>query len=214
MRITKNMLPAQLNRLGKIERAVKQAEKKLMPNALVYKTNGWRLSPTNGPRDPVYEATPPIELLGLFESLSETIGLSSYRHFADLGSGLGMASFTAAAIFEKVTGFECDARLLSKAEEIRRQFGITNVNFLKKDFTRQRDLKDFDIVYFYKPFREDFIHQIGKALGRTKSGTLIISRIFTDEHLFDRRRFTPIYPPDWEPSNQFYVSMFYVLERK
>ena len=214
MRIIKNMPVAQLNRLGKIERAVKQAEKKLMPHGSLCQTDDWRLAPTDGPRAAVYMATPPLELLELFESLRETIDLSAYHHFADLGSGLGMASFAAATIFEQVTGFECDERLFLKAEQIRQQFGIANVNFLKRDFTRRPNLKDFDLVYFWKPFRDDFIHQMGKILRKTKPGTLIISRIFTDEHLFDQRRFTPIYPPDWEPSNRFHFSMFYVLARK
>jgi len=185
MRLSSN--PSVIRRMIKVEQAVKEAEIKLAPPAA--RSNGRIHFATSGTRLPFYEATPYIPLLRVIDELR----LPSKLHFADLGSGLGMACFAAATYFARVTGFEIDPRLHAEAERIRQAEKVEGISFLNQDFMAA-NLQDFNVLYLFRPFTEYFEFRAGQKLNETKPGTVVISYVFTNHLLFNVRTFRQIYP--------------------
>jgi hypothetical protein len=132
--------------------------------------------------------------------------LSTHKHYASLGSGLGMDCFTAAEYrepetglqFSTITGFEFDQRLCAEARGIAQEFGFENVTFINEDFIRSphADPSLFDVIYFYRPFVDNFIPLMAERLRKTSPGTIVISRLFTFPSVFSSEFFRQIYPPE------------------
>ncbi len=210
--------PFDFKRLKQIELAVKRAEQKFMPSGFKEKIgpNDWGFFFPEGPRHPSYHATPPRHLLRHFVDLThiKKTGLSPDSHFADLGSGLGMVCFTAAMFpyFREVTGIEIDPHLHAEAEKIRQKFGVRNVEFRNADFMNA-DLREFDVLYFFRPYKDSFVQLMRDKLVETNPGTIVISYGGFDIKLFRLRAFRPIYPINWKPSEE-HVWDFYAFVRK
>ncbi|MBU0671495.1 MAG: class I SAM-dependent methyltransferase [Candidatus Margulisbacteria bacterium] len=185
------------SRLTQIKRAIQQAESQIRDSSHQPRTwpGSWSSFATQGIRKPSYGATPPELLLRCLIDidLAEHTILRPDLHFVDLGSGLGMASFTAAQYFSRVTGFEFDPYLSLAAERIRQHFGIQNVSFRLEDFIAA-DLTGFDVTYFYYPFVERFAEIMGAKLQELTPGTVVISHSLGGPRLFPPQDFRSIYP--------------------
>lgn len=184
-------------KLPHIKAAVRQAEKRIMPHPESQAKLGHSpdiLFKTSGPRGPWYEGTPIPEVLDHLDELN----LPPHLHFVDLGSGLGNACFAAAAVFDRVTGIEQNPEFLREADKIRFKFSLSNVRFQNQDFVLV-PLKPFDVIFFYKPFADDFGMHMRKKLLETAPGTYIISRQIMPRILYDRSNFDYLAPLDgWE----------------
>jgi hypothetical protein len=170
----------------KIQARIKEAEKKLMLKE--WGTDqffGNVYIPLDGPRDPAYQGTPVFRSLEYLDKLS----LPQRYQFVDLGSGLGAACYGAAEHFERVTGYENNQLIFEEAENIRSESGIDNVRFINTDFMRI-SLSPFRVVFFFRPFAENFFEEIRPKLLETEPGTYIISRQFRLPEIFDESNFS------------------------
>jgi len=141
---------------------------------------------TQGPNHAVYHSSEGGSLLTTLDNLK----LDPRLIFGDLGAGLGMACFAAAGYFNDVVGFEVDERFHNAAEEIRISFGLDSILFLHQDFTaRTYSFKYLGVVYFYKPFFENFNLIMGATLLRLSTGAIIISRGACDSSVFPSEYF-------------------------
>ena len=170
---------------------------------------------TEGPRKPIYAGTDEGDFLKLLPELSPLVKNLIFQkaHFADLGSGFGRICFAASFVFKKVTGFEIDSQLCEEAEKTRQQFGIRNVTFLNRDFLTA-DLRPFEVLYFYKPFKRLFPLLMAEKLAETKPGAVVISYLETGPDLFNPDLFRPVYPPNWGSCDEEVSSHFYVVKRR
>ena len=188
-------------KLPHIQQAIHAAEKRIAPPPKHRAQLGHSsdvLFPTSGPRGPWYEGTPIPEVLAHLDRLD----LPPHLHFVDLGSGLGNVCFAAAAVFDRVTGLEQNPEFLMEAEKIRFKFRLSHVRFQNQDFVRV-PLKPFDVIFFYKPFADDFGVHMRKKLLETAPGTYIISRQIMPRILYDRSNFDYLAPLDsWEATPQ------------
>lgn len=189
-------------KLPHIMHAVRQVEKRIIPpeHRARLGHSSDVLFPTSGPRGPWYEGTPIPEVLAHLDRLD----LPPHLHFVDLGSGLGNVCFAAAAVFDRVTGLEQKPEFLMEAEKIRIKFRLSSVRFQNVDFVR-RDvpLTPFNVIFFYKPFADDFGMHMRIKLLETAPGTYIISRRFMPRLLIDRSNFDYLAPLDsWEATPQ------------
>lgn len=195
--------------------AAREAERRILPAE--HRARGTQkreiLFPLTGPRNPWYEGTPIPDVLKHLD----TLNLAPNRRFVDLGSGLGSACFAAAAVFDRVTGIEQNAKFLKEAENIRRTFNISSVRFEQGDFMCL-PLDPFDVVFFYKPFADDFGMHMRKKLLETARGTYIISRQIMPRLLIDRSNFDYLAPLDnWRPTpenSRLPYADFYTFIRK
>ena len=163
-----------LNQIQRIESAVKLAEKKFTHQDRVrVLPSGWRAFSTAAPRSAAYQATPTFLLLSKLDAMK----LPREYHLADLGSGLGLACFTASLYFERVTGFELDPALLRAAENVRAELGIKNVAFKNQDFL-EADLSPFNALYIFQPFLDGFIQLFSQKLLELKPGTIVLANLF------------------------------------
>jgi hypothetical protein len=201
----------------KLQRAVMHAERNIIsPHKLVNmnpaKWDRWVYFPIKNkkcPNMPEYFATPPRVLLRIF-SIAQ---LPEESQFADLGSGLGMACFTASFFFKHVTGFEFDRRLFSSAERIRRKFNLNNVDFKKTDFL-EADLKPYNVLFMYWPFKIKFAELMSDKLKETKPGTYIISHKYNKQDVFNPKDYTAIYPDLWKGITYKLLPATFVFRRK
>lgn len=186
-------------KLPHIMTAAREAEQRIRPHPNLHLRHGRSLEvlfPTSGPRNPWYEGTPIPDILNHLD----TLDLAPNRHFVDLGSGVGNVCFAAAAVFDRVTGIEQKREFLLEAEHIRVQFNLSSVSFHHQDFVRV-PLRPFDVIYFYKPFADDFGMHMRKKLLETAHGTYIISRMIMPRLLIDRENFDYLAPLDnWRPT--------------
>lgn len=188
MRITP--IPSQSRaKLREIAAEVKRTELRFISPEAVhdFKPEAWKLFYTAAPRLSIHEATPPELLLPFLENNA----FPRDEHFADLGAGLGMASFSAAAFYDNVTGFEYDPLVCGEAERIARQFGIKNVLFRQEDFTKA-DLSRFSTLFIYKPFFRNFDSIMRGLMEDLMPGTKVICRRFIPPVLDEARLFTPL----------------------
>jgi methylase of polypeptide subunit release factors len=181
----------------------------------IFEKFGDAIFPLRGPRSPHYGGTPIQSLLDHLDKLS----LPSQHHFADLGAGLGAACFAAAAKFDQVTGFETQKRIRTEAETLRKMYGINHVRFINQDFMEEEaSLRSFNVIYFFKPFSENFFVRIREKLLETEPGTVIISRRFMGRELYDKFNFDFLPPLDnWmSTAEQPYLPQadFYTFIRK
>jgi len=170
----------------KIQARIKEAEIKLLPKEWGIKEfYGSIYIPLDGPRDPAYQGTPVSRFLEYLDKLS----LPQRYQFVDLGSGLGAACYGAAEHFERVTGYENNQVIFEEAENIRSEFGIDNVKFINTDFMRI-SLSPFKVVFFFRPFADNFFEEIRPKLLETRPGTRLISRQFRLPEVFSGADFS------------------------
>jgi len=173
------------------ERAVWYAEKRFAnPNGRIDTTYGdWECFPTAAPRNATYTSSRIRPFLDTIQELK----LPWETRFADLGSGLGNIGFAAARCFREVTLFEYDKRLLQASEEIGREQELDNIIYRNEDFTKA-DLTGIDVLFFFKPFRDDFVEKMIEVVERTKPGTIVIGYAAACElpGIFSFRYFRPI----------------------
>lgn len=182
-----------LGTLLNIQKAVKQAEGKFKHkqnplDKVIHRE--WAYLHTDGPRRPIHHVTPYQELLNHVKILN----ISPESKAGVLGSGLGMASYTLASRVKDVTGWEIDPEIYAEAEGIRQSFNISNISFIKDDFLTGADLSTFSLIYFYKPFTDNFIEVMGEKLKETVPGTIVISRRFCHIRTFNPSDFLVIHP--------------------
>ncbi|MFH1684091.1 MAG: class I SAM-dependent methyltransferase [Candidatus Margulisiibacteriota bacterium] len=188
-----------------------RAERKF-PGAKSTNNQGFSSFITQGPNNPVYAAIPPALLLPLIERLQ----LSADLHYASFGLGLGMDCFAVAKVFKKVTGYEIDPKLVAEAERIKTALGLENVSFRNQDFLTipADEMNQFDVVVFFRPFKDNFFRLMGNKLRELRSGATAISYAFYHPLLFPSRQFDPLYPTNWNPPEENIASEFYVFRRK
>lgn len=176
-------------KLRAIAAEVKRTELRFInPEAIHdFKPEAWKLFQTAAPRIAIHEATPPELLLPFLENNA----FPREEHIADLGSGLGMASFTAGCYYLNVTGFELDPLVCGEAERIASQFQVDNVQFRQEDFT-QADLSRFSTIFFYKPFFRNFDSIMRGLMEDLMPGTKVICRRFIPPVLDEAWLFTPL----------------------
>ncbi|MDD4179199.1 MAG: class I SAM-dependent methyltransferase [Candidatus Margulisbacteria bacterium] len=169
---------------------------------------------TNCPGSAGHDFTDPASLLRHIETVSHLVPLTGEESVVSLGSGLGMDSFVFALIFCSVTGFEVDQEVITEARRIQALFGLTNINFIKRNFLEPKvDLSPYDLVYFYKPLEYDFEKKIGELVQSAKPGAIVISRAFPHRALHRQKKFKVIYPFDWDPTCRFMASDYYTAVR-
>ena len=170
-----------LKKIITIERSVRQAERKFVPPWMLSGeyANKRESFTTNGPRRSVYLATSLRSLLEIFKK----VDLPKEGHFADLGSGLGMACFTASFYFRQVTGFEIDPKVNAAAEQIRQKFSLNNVRLINADFLNA-DLQPFDVIFMFRPFLDNLLGTMFEKLKETRPGTLVIRHGYNSDEVF------------------------------
>jgi SAM-dependent methyltransferase len=151
--------------LNRVARELQAAQARFVPPSEAF--DRWRPFPTAGPGVAMHLATAP----GNFISFLQRSGIPRDLHFVDLGSGLGLACFAAAAYFEHVTGIEIDPAVAAEAEKVRAQF---------------------DVVYFFMPFFKNFEQLMGEKLKEARPGTYILYHQFPLRALTNRHFFRPI----------------------
>lgn len=158
---------------------------------------GWKSIRAEGSCQAIYVATPPEQLLRHFEFLSKKYAaiLVSLKHILDLGSGLGMACFALAHLFENVTGCEQDPRLHWGAEQIRQDNNITNITFKNRDFRHlsTAEIQAFDAIFAYVAIQNPG-EGIEDILFRASPGTLIVLRECDLRKLFESPQFRLLHP--------------------
>ncbi len=194
----------------KIQARIKEAEKKLLPKEWKVKEFfGSIYIPLDGPRDPAYQGTPVSRFLGYLDKLS----LPRRYPFVDLGSGLGAACYGAAEHFERVTGYESNRAIFDEAENIHSEFGIDNVKFINTDFM-QVPLSPFRVVFFFRPFADNFFEEIRPKLLETEPGTYLISRQFRLPEIFDGSNFSLLEKLAGQEEKDFPNFPFYAYLRR
>ncbi|KPJ68590.1 hypothetical protein AMJ44_06190 [candidate division WOR-1 bacterium DG_54_3] len=208
-----------INKLVQIEFEVRKAEKEFIKPSSQrrYSIDHWSFR-TRAPRKARHAITSAFLLLSHIQEAREAGGLelSPDWRCADLGSGLGMSTFSLALRFGfiKVIGYELDKKVISRAERTRQRHGIGNVRFEYKDFLEE-DLSPYKLLYIYQPFFENFVEYMNLPMLETAPGTIIISRIasFFREQIFVEPFFRLIYAsPKNQPSNPF-LAEFYTYQR-
>lgn len=180
------------NKLGPIRQAVAEVSREMIPKYrrdLTGAAEAGFFIPC-GARCPVHVITPP-ELL---QPALDKLDLPDKTHMADLGSGLGMACFTAAADtrIESVIGYEFDSQVFDRALWIRNRFEVEQVWFINSDFLWS-PISGFNLIYFYMPFAQRFDEIMAKKLQETQPGTQVLSRNHTSERIFPPERFKPLF---------------------
>jgi hypothetical protein len=181
------LTPLQLRKIRRIEEEVKKVEKKFLKGiwGKIAKEIGAAYFCTKAPHQAAYGHTHPK----LFFQHLLSLKLDPYLPFVDLGSGFGMAVFTASLYFKKAVGFECDPRLHAKAQELRNLLKLKNVELINQNFLKA-DLSPFRVFYFFKPFYEDFDQLMGEKLKEVEPGSIIISHYYFNRTLFPTKFFT------------------------
>jgi methylase of polypeptide subunit release factors len=163
-------------------------------------------------REEVYIASDTYALYSLIERLD----LNPKYHFADLGSGLGAACFTAAQHFKNVVGFEMDTPLCEEAEVVRQELGFDNVRFINQDFLDNNvDLSSFKVLYTFQPFLSDFKELMSERMRKIEPGTFVIAYVFfyLHQHLFPTDSFRLIYPTPEDKLKRPQGDFYYVYQR-
>lgn len=170
-----------VRRLFQIENAVKKAERKRCAASgtrpVIRSPRSWVGIKIGGAYDAGYASTSFRVFLGYMEKVARKLPVSSRDRFADLGSGLGMVCFSASLAFRNITGFEIDPKLVDLSRGIKKRFGIENVRIRNMDFLNA-NLSNFQVIYVYWPFINDYSRLIDEKLATTKPGTVIISRLY------------------------------------
>ena len=204
-------------RLNRIQQAVQRAERQLVRHGQEHYTwpNGFTCFATRGRLKPSYGATDPLRFLLMIREVkrSGTELLVRDQHMAILGSGVGMSAFTAADHFKWIVGFEADPQLVIAAENIRQQFGILNIDFRLADFLKA-DLSGFDVIYFYRPFLEQFHQKMANKLLETRPGTIIMARDVGQQPILPSQTFQLLYPRQQKYSLDLFLSDFHAYLRK
>jgi hypothetical protein len=182
-----------LIRLIQMEARVRRSERKLAPprDLKGLEPDDVAVFPTSAPNRAEYASLSSLMLLDHIEELQLDPGLI----FADLGSGLGAACFAASTYFKEVHGFEYDPRLAMEAERLREGLGFNNVVFHQGDFLKA-DLSKYGVLYFFHPFRDNFVPLMAKRMENISSGTYVISQVFNYARpsIFTERLFERIHP--------------------
>lgn len=192
------------NRLGHIEHMVKRIAHEMMPS---YRKDAPAAIEAGffvpiGPRVPVHVITP----FRMLQPVLDKLDLPDKTHMADLGSGLGMACFTAAADtrIESIIGYEYDPQVFDRAMWIRDQYEVDKVWFVNFDFLWS-PISGFNFIYFYMPFIQRFDEIMSKKLGETLPGTQILSRNHANEKLFSPDRFKPLFAHEAGKEQTFFA---------
>jgi SAM-dependent methyltransferase len=175
----------------KTERAVWNAEKGFAAKGgQIMSTYGdWECFPTAAPRRATYTST----RIRPFLSIVNELKLPWDVRFADLGSGLGNIGFAAARCFKEVTLYELDGELLERSKEIGKEQKLDNIIYKHEDLVNA-DLSEKDVIFFFKPFRDNYIVLMQEVVERTRPGTIVIAYTAECEHpeIFSPRHFREI----------------------
>lgn len=196
-----------------IQIAIRQAEKTVMAERglghLLPSQCGF--FPTEGKRGAVYEATRPYQLQAHFDELT----LPAAAHYSSWGAGLGMDSFQASFNVRQVTSYEIDPGLCRRAEAIRREHGIENVRFINRDFLdlTKAELSEFNIVFLFWPFKQNFNELAGAQLLKLKPDTVVITHSCFDYNLFPPSQFQLLWPQFYSRNELMVLRDFFTVKR-
>jgi protein-L-isoaspartate O-methyltransferase len=208
-----------MNKLVQIEFEVRRAEKRFLkpPSQRVYGIDHWSFR-TQAPRKARHAITSAFLLLSHIQEAREAGGLELSPDWfcADLGSGLGMSTFSLALRFgfKTVVGYELDEHVIARAERTQQRHGIENVKFEHKDFLEE-DLTPYKLLYVYQPFSENFVGYMTLPMRETAPGTIVIARIanFFREQIFAEPFFRLIYASPKNRSLNPFLAEFYTFQR-
>jgi SAM-dependent methyltransferase len=84
-----------------------------------------------------------------------------HYNFLDIGCNKGFMCFHLMAMYEKITGYEVAKEICEFANQIKKYYGINNIEFINKGFKSIPVNKKYDIVYVgnvqHYLFRDDII---------------------------------------------------------
>ena len=190
--------------LEKLDRSIRIAESDLIlsqsPKSLIFKPHG--------PFGPVFLSTPP----GPFLRFIKDMKIERKGHFADLGSGSGRIGLPASYYFKRVTLFERDHRLCNLTRRIMKGYNIANVTLKNADFLRQ-SIEPFDVIYFFRPFREDYCAKMENLIRTAKPGATLIFTSVREFELIDPKLFSFIYPAVGPDAAEPAVGDFFAVKR-
>lgn len=109
----------------------------------------------------------------LFEE-TKKLDPKSNVNFIDVGCGIGTKLVLVSDLFRKVTGIEINSdyskisRILARTRQ--------NINVITKDALKFKKYKDFDIIYFYRPFRSSILQEKleNKIFEESKEGCIMV----------------------------------------
>ena len=106
-----------------------------------------------------------------------TLGRAGPSKFIDVGCGGGLKVITAAQIFGQASGLEFDSGYAEAARRLVEKSSLNNCTIIEGDGLSFRDYGDFDIVYFYRPMRnEEMLNRLEKKImSCVRPGTLLIA---------------------------------------
>lgn len=183
-RITTNLVAKEIVKIGSV---IRSSEEKYFKLRGKESTNTSAGIETYAPNGAYYQSSS----LSLFNVFLHEIDLPLHKRFVDLGHGFGGPCFIAKNYFENVAGIEGDRKIFKLSKKNRSRLGRSRLgrryksidlklgNFLKED------LSFFDVIYFSKPFLENFEKLMGDKLLEVKPGTMVISYIYGDHKYRD-----------------------------
>lgn len=157
----------------------------------------------DGDNSPVYTRTSEKRTLYHLINMEREGILPAEINAADAGAGFGGFCFAArefAANFPSsikhfnITGFEYDPDIYKEAQNIKDLHGIKNVRFNHADFLNI-DIKDYNLIFVYKPFLDDFDNLMSRKLEEAKKGTLVIYHLVSWIDAFYPKSYKKVYSP-------------------
>ena len=195
--IAPNLIIKEIRRIG---RAVHHSEKEYFKWRGKKSLSTSAAIETAAPNKGYYQRTN----LFLFNLFLFSIDLPLHKRFVDLGHGFGGHCFIAKNYFKNVTGIEGDEKIFELSKESRSNLGSRYKSVdLKFGNFLEEDLSPFDVIYFARPFLENFEKLMGDKLLEAKPGTTVISYIYGDHKygdLFPSQGFRKMI---WDPSSVF-----------
>ncbi len=116
------------------------------------------------------------------------LGKKSPTRFLDVGCGTGFKVMMAARYFDQCDGLEYDPAYVSAAKRFLRRGGFETCSAFKADGLTYEGYGDYDVLYFYRPMREDDQLQELEAqiLRCARPKTLVIAPYRVFETRFER----------------------------
>ncbi len=158
--------------VARISRLVMKSERRFFESKGKKFTDVFSAIETKAPRGARYQRTNPSTL----NSFLSEANLPSEGKIADLGTGFGLPCFIFKLYFDKVFGYEGDDEIFMELKNIQPKLGpfYSSIEFRLGDFLK-KDLSQFDILYFYRPFADQFTELMRDKLESLRKGTKVIS---------------------------------------
>lgn len=102
---------------------------------------------------------------------------SGPKRFLDVGCGGGLKVLTALRYFDEVSGFDFQASYVSVAEDLMRRGDVERANVFEADALLFEGYGDFEVIYFYRPIRDEekLIEMEKRIVDMSKPGAILIA---------------------------------------